>query len=316
MFEQNVTLGPGTGTFTQHTFEILIMLLGAFLLGLWLGWALWAKYKQQIDKLTLENQSLNVTTDALRNEMIAIKTQMATVESDNNNLVSETASLNRNNSNLREKITSLENELANALAQNRILDTELGLTHTPDTPIADEIPMEVLVNATEPAPEPEVPVAPEPTIEMEPTLPDAESITPPAEVPSVILAENTPAPFIIEPVAITETQPTSEKKKASSKKADSDAALVSAASTTDDLTVVEGIGPKIQMLLNQYGIYTYRQLAETEVERLKEILGTAGPQLAMHDPGTWPSQANLAANDQWDTLKSVQGFLKGGKKPT
>jgi hypothetical protein len=35
----------------------------------------------------------------------------------------------------------------------------------------------------------------------------------------------------------------------------------------------------------------------------------------MHDPGTWPSQASLAANDQWDTLKSVQGFLKGGKKP-
>jgi predicted flap endonuclease-1-like 5' DNA nuclease len=83
----------------------------------------------------------------------------------------------------------------------------------------------------------------------------------------------------------------------------------------DDLTVIEGIGPKIQMLLNQYGIQTYRHLAEADVVRLKEILAAAGPQLAMHDPGTWPSQANLAANDQWDTLKSVQGFLKGGKKP-
>jgi len=87
------------------------------------------------------------------------------------------------------------------------------------------------------------------------------------------------------------------------------------AADRDDLTVIEGIGPKIQMLLNQYGIFSYRHLAEADVVRLKEILSTAGPQLAMHDPGTWPSQASLAANDQWDTLKSVQGFLKGGKKP-
>ena len=89
-----------------------------------------------------------------------------------------------------------------------------------------------------------------------------------------------------------------------------------AAGIQDDLTIVEGIGPKIQMLLNQYGVHTYRQLADTPVERLREILSNAGPQLAMHDPGTWPSQANLAANDQWDALKSIQGFLKGGKKPT
>ena len=69
------------------------------------------------------------------------------------------------------------------------------------------------------------------------------------------------------------------------------------------------------LLLNQFGVRTYRQLADTPVERLREILTNAGPQLAMHDPGTWPSQANLAANDQWDALKSIQGFLKGGKKP-
>jgi predicted flap endonuclease-1-like 5' DNA nuclease len=80
--------------------------------------------------------------------------------------------------------------------------------------------------------------------------------------------------------------------------------------------VIEGIGTKIQMLLNQYGIYTYQHLSETEVARLSEILAKAGPQLAMHNPGTWPSQAKLAADGQWDTLTAIQGFLKGGKKPT
>lgn len=297
MFEQNVTLSPGTGTFTQHTLEILIMLLGAFLIGLWFGWALWAKYKQQIDKMTLENQSLNATAETLRTELNNLKTRLATVESDNNNLTSQSVSLNRNNSNMRERITELESELAAALASNRQLDTELGLSYTPETPIADDIPLEVVANVHEPV----VEETPAPVV---------------VDEPEIIMAENSPAPFVIEPVAMPEVQP--EKKKTSSKKADSDKpeAALMAAAAADDLTVVEGIGPKIQMLLNQYSIFTYRQLAETDVERLKEILGTAGPQLAMHDPGTWPSQANLAANDQWDTLKSVQGFLKGGKKPT
>ncbi len=301
MFEQNVTLGPGTGTFTQHTFEILIMLTGAFLLGLWLGWALWAKYKQQIDKLTLENQSLNVTAEALRTESVQTKAQLNTLEYNNLNLSTENANLNLANAKLMEKIAQLESGLAVVEAENRLLDTELGLSKAPDVPEATDIPLEVTIPVLEVMEEPK----------------EAEIvIAPPVEAP-IILAENTAAPMVIEPVAMTALQP--EKKKTSTKKSDAEKAtipVVVAASTTDDLTVIEGIGPKIHQLLNQFGIYTYRQLAETEVERLKEILSTAGPQLAMHDPGTWPSQANLAANDQWDTLKSVQGFLKGGKKPT
>jgi len=328
MFEQNVTLAPGTGTFSQHTFEILIMLLGAFLIGLWLGWAIWAKYKQQIDRMTLETQSLNVTTDALRAEMAALKTRLATVENESNNLGSESILLNSENNQLRDKLNSLETHLATTLAENRQLDTELGLTLNPETPIADDIPMEIVVNVNELIVVPvDAPVyaateVPTNTPVFEPVAePVDEPITEPvaelAEAPVFALAENTPAPMVIEPIAIVE--PPAEKKKATSKKGDSDKSdakiAAAAANATDDLTVIEGIGPKIQMLLNQYDISNYKQLADTEVERLKEILATAGPQLAMHDPGTWPSQANLAANDQWDTLKSVQGFLKGGKKP-
>lgn len=310
MFEQNVTLAPGTGTFTQHTFEILIMLLGAFLIGLWLGWALWAKYKQQIDRMTLETQSLTVTTDALRAEMAALKARLATVENDSSNLSSESILLNSDNSKLRDAIAALESQLAAALAENRQLDTELGLTLTPETPIADDIPMEVVDNVKELNMELlDAPVyAPSESPDNAPVVVNIDART-------IVMAENTPAPMVIEPIAIVE--PPADKKKTASKKGDGDKTepKTAAAGSSDDLTVIEGIGPKIQMLLNQYGISNYKQLADTEVERLKEILATAGPQLAMHDPGTWPSQANLAANDQWDTLKSVQGFLKGGKKP-
>ena len=275
------------------------MLLGAFLIGLWLGWALWAKYKAQIDKMTLETQSHLATADALRSELQTIKTSLATAEADRSALALQVDSINRDNINLLQEVQDLESRLAVASSLNRQLDTELGLAQTPDqTPVEELIPLEITV--LEPA-----------------TETPAEEPASVVEHQAAAMEENTPpAAFVIEPVALTEPQP--ERKK-SSKKADSEATgvvVAAAASDREDLTVVEGIGPKIQMLLNQYGIYTYRQLAETDVERLKDILSNAGSQLAMHDPGTWPSQANLAANDQWDTLKSVQGFLKGGKKPT
>lgn len=290
MFEQNVTLGPGTGTFTQHTLEILIMLAGAFLIGLWMGWALWAKYKQQIEKLTLETQSLRTTADALRAELQTTQTKLSAMETDRNSFAGQTELLKHENGNQLQQIQHLESQLAEAQARNRQVETELGLTMPADPLVPENVPLEV--------------VAPTAT---------------PDEKHTAAMEENTPPALVIEPVAVPDSQTGKEKKKSSSKKSDPAAdepAVVAAPADHDDLSVIEGIGPKIQLLLNQYGIYSYRQLAETEVERLKEILATAGPQLAMHDPGTWPSQANLAANDQWDTLKSVQGFLKGGKKPT
>jgi predicted flap endonuclease-1-like 5' DNA nuclease len=83
----------------------------------------------------------------------------------------------------------------------------------------------------------------------------------------------------------------------------------------DDLKILEGIGPKIEELLNQFGIRTYRELSETSVQRLREILQAAGPQMTMHDPGTWPAQASLAAMADWEKLRTYQFFLKSGKYP-
>ncbi len=88
-----------------------------------------------------------------------------------------------------------------------------------------------------------------------------------------------------------------------------------AAVAADDLKVVEGIGPKIQELLNSNGINTFAELSTTSVARLKEILDTAGGRFAIHDPGTWPAQALLAANGEWENLKAYQGFLNAGKRP-
>ena len=84
---------------------------------------------------------------------------------------------------------------------------------------------------------------------------------------------------------------------------------------TDDLKIVEGIGPKIAKLLNEAGIRTYSDLANSSLEQLKEVLRNAGDRYRIHDPSTWPDQARLAANSELDKLKEYQDFLSGGRGP-
>jgi predicted flap endonuclease-1-like 5' DNA nuclease len=81
----------------------------------------------------------------------------------------------------------------------------------------------------------------------------------------------------------------------------------------DDLKIVEGIGPKIEELFNNAGIYTWRQLAETEASVLKGILEAAGPRYKMHNPTTWPRQSEMAADGQFAELKTWQDSMAGGK---
>ena len=84
----------------------------------------------------------------------------------------------------------------------------------------------------------------------------------------------------------------------------------------DDLKKVEGIGPKIEELCNGIGIYTWRQLADTSVETLQKMLDDAGPRFQIANPGTWPKQAEMAANGEWDKLQEYQDFLDGGVNPS
>lgn len=81
----------------------------------------------------------------------------------------------------------------------------------------------------------------------------------------------------------------------------------------DDLTQIEGIGPKVQELLNKEDIRTFRRLATTEVSDIKHILARAGEQFRMYDPSTWPRQAKLAANGQWEDLAKLQRRLHSGR---
>ncbi|MEY3367121.1 MAG: hypothetical protein RI973_276 [Bacteroidota bacterium] len=81
----------------------------------------------------------------------------------------------------------------------------------------------------------------------------------------------------------------------------------------DDLTKIEGVGPKIAELLQQAGIATFADLAKAKTADLKKILEAAGKRFLVHDPATWAEQAKLAAKADWEKLGKLQATLKGGK---
>ncbi len=104
-------------------------------------------------------------------------------------------------------------------------------------------------------------------------------------------------------------------KKAAPKKeeAPKKAPAKKAAAKGDDLKKIEGIGPKAAEALVNAGIDTFAKLAKADPANIKEILAEASSRLKHLEPGTWPQQADLAANGKWDELKVLQDELDGGK---
>jgi len=88
---------------------------------------------------------------------------------------------------------------------------------------------------------------------------------------------------------------------------------ISGKASKEDLTKIEGIGPKIKEILWKGGILSYRDLAKSDSSEIKKLLVAAGPRFKMHDPGSWPRQAQLASDGKWKELEKLQDELQGGK---
>ena len=84
-------------------------------------------------------------------------------------------------------------------------------------------------------------------------------------------------------------------------------------SKSDDLTKIEGVGPKISEILASGGYSSFADIADADSDDLNKILKTAGPRYRVHDAGSWPKQAELARDGLWDRLEELQDTLKAGK---
>jgi predicted flap endonuclease-1-like 5' DNA nuclease len=84
-------------------------------------------------------------------------------------------------------------------------------------------------------------------------------------------------------------------------------------SRPDNLQIIEGIGPKIESLLETAGISTFAQLARSPATKIKSILDDAGPRFQMHDPTSWIEQAALARDGKMKELEALKDKLTGGR---
>ncbi|MGQ9832347.1 MAG: helix-hairpin-helix domain-containing protein [Candidatus Villigracilaceae bacterium] len=80
----------------------------------------------------------------------------------------------------------------------------------------------------------------------------------------------------------------------------------------DDLTMLEGIGPKVSQVLKEGGIATFAALADADADQVQALLNAAG--LQMMNPSGWIEQAKLAARGDTEGLKRLQKELKGGRR--
>ncbi len=78
-----------------------------------------------------------------------------------------------------------------------------------------------------------------------------------------------------------------------------------------DLTLIEGIGPKIARILRNNGITTFTELAASDIPLLEKLLKENG--LHFVKPHSWPEQARLAGAGKIDELKALQEKLVAGK---
>jgi len=113
------------------------------------------------------------------------------------------------------------------------------------------------------------------------------------------------APVKEEPAKEETPEKEEAKKEAAPKKA-------AKASKGDDLTKIEGVGPKAAEALANAGLETFAKVSKAKADKMKEILTEASSRLAHLDTGSWAKQAKMAADEKWDDLKAWQDSVKGG----
>ena len=75
------------------------------------------------------------------------------------------------------------------------------------------------------------------------------------------------------------------------------------AAPPDDLTQLNGIGPRISSILSDGGVTTYAELEHTDPSELRKIIAQGGA-LPPSSLDSWPTQASYAVRGDWQGLAS------------
>ncbi|MBK9488334.1 MAG: hypothetical protein IPO07_05715 [Haliscomenobacter sp.] len=79
----------------------------------------------------------------------------------------------------------------------------------------------------------------------------------------------------------------------------------------DNLKLILGIDEPVEKILLTSGIDTFAELARLDPDEIRNILEVIDPALSAKDPSSWPAQARLALDEEWEVLQDYQEQLKG-----
>jgi len=85
---------------------------------------------------------------------------------------------------------------------------------------------------------------------------------------------------------------------------------------SDNLQIIEGIGPKMESVLKENGIDSHTTLGDKSLDEIQAILNKYGDKYKIIDPKSWASQAKLAGKGDFDELINLQKSLNTGKSNT
>jgi large subunit ribosomal protein L20 len=84
----------------------------------------------------------------------------------------------------------------------------------------------------------------------------------------------------------------------------------------DDLTLIEGLGPKSAQALQAEGVTTFAQIASSTPEELEEIVKVkGGVRIVEGQSKTWPKQAQYLVDGDEEGFKKYTDHLVGGREP-
>ena len=279
MFEES----PFSGVCSAAVWEVLLMLVGTFLLGLLLGYLIWGKLRGEISRLKRERSTLLKKIEGLE---LDVRTKSETIEE-----------LNDKVKNLERNIASLQGKVN---SQQRTIEEQVGLIKTGASQLVN---VSGRANALR--------------ILLLQRLGKEDNTQPQTDHAAKRSAPVVPGPdHVVEaPFEFEASEDVEEKVREYSPKSLSRASEIFGKDVTaNDLQLVEGIGPMISELLQNSGISTWEKLGKTSTMLLRVILDEAGAQFRVHKPKTWPRQAQMAASEEWKKLKAYQDVLQGGKE--
>lgn len=159
----------------------------------------------------------------------------------------------------------------------------------------------------EPRPDTAVATESAPAVEEKPAAPEPEKAPAAAPKPQPDAAlepapDKAPAP---EPVAAAEPEPQEEPAP------EPEPEPAEEPGEPDDLTVIEGVGPKSAQALNDGGVMTFKQMAAMTPEALEDTVKSRKVRL-VGSTTTWPMQAELAAEGDFTALEDLKSRIKGG----